>query len=113
MISLFLFCSCQKDSNIRFGFDTNFEKDTIGITIMNVDHTAKFITLAGEVIVDEGEVLVELIDPNGKLVFSEQFDSSIIGEVNDTISAIPGNWRLKYKSIKGIGLLKMHLIALN
>lgn len=107
---IFLFVSsCQKEPFIRFGFDTEFEKNSQGLVIMNVDKNSKSITLTGEIIVVEGEILVELIDPTGENAFIGHLVSPLNQQVNESFDAIPGNWKLKYKSIEGEGSINLHL----
>jgi hypothetical protein len=101
--------SCLKEPIIRFGFDCDYGKNSQGLTIMNVGRSAKSITLTGEVVVAEGEILVELIDPTGETIFSSHLISPKSFNVNETFTAISGNWKLKYKSIEGNGSLKLHL----
>lgn len=113
LVVLLLASSCQKEPIIRFGFDCDFGKNSQGLTIMNVSSSAKFITLTGEVSVAEGEVLVELVNPNDEIVFSGHLVSSIVFEVNESFPAVSGNWRLKYKSIEGVGSIKLHLSLVN
>lgn len=109
VLMLLLTCSCQKEPIIRFGFDCDFGKNSQGLTIMNVGSSAKSITLKGEVFVNEGEVLVELINPTGETIFSNHFISPKSFNVNETFTAITGKWKLKYKSIEGNGSLTLHL----
>src|SRR6056297_3909021 len=95
---LVLTSSCQKEPINRFGFDADFEKNSRGLTIMNVTNSAETITLTGEVFVTEGEILVELIDPSGKTAFSCNIIFPQILHVNESFEAISGNWKLKYMS---------------
>lgn len=113
LIILLLAGSCQKEPIIRFGFDCDFEKNSQGITIMNVGSNAKSITLTGEVALDEGEVMIELENPTGEIVFSGHLVSPIAIEVNEIYQAVSGNWKLKYKSLEGIGTINLHLNIVN
>ncbi|MHC1702875.1 MAG: hypothetical protein AB9846_03100 [Tenuifilaceae bacterium] len=105
--------SCQKEPIIWFGFDCDFGEKSQGLTIMNVGSSTKSITLTGEVVVAEGEVLVELIKPIGETTFSSHLISPKSFYVNETFTAIPGNWKLMYKSIEGKGSLTLHLNTIN
>lgn len=113
VLMLLLTCSCQKEPIIRFGFDCDFGKNSQGLTIMNVGSSAKSITLKGEVIVNEGEVLVELINPTGEAVFSNLVASPKTLHVDELFPAISGNWKLKYSSLEGNGSIKLHLNLVN
>ena len=112
LISLILFClasSCFKEPIIRFGFDTGFGKKSQGLTIMNVGNSAATITLKGNLIVTEGQVLAELINPKGETVFQSHLISPKSVYVNESFPAVKGNWKLKYKSMEGVGSLTLHL----
>jgi hypothetical protein len=109
MIFFVMLTSCQKDPLISFGFDADFGKDSYGLTIMNVNSNAKTIILTGEVVGTVGEVLVELIEPTGDTVFSSTITAPAILDVNESYKAVPGNWKLKYKSIEGEGSIELHL----
>lgn len=106
---LLLASSCQKEPFNRFGFDTDFEKYSTGLSIMHVGNRVDAISLAGEVFVVEGEVLIELIDPLGEAVFSTRITSPQILHVDESFQTIPGNWNLKYRSIRGEGTIILHL----
>ncbi len=106
---LLLVVSCQKEPIIRFGFDSDFGKNSQGITIMNSSSGAKTITLTGKIVLNEGGVLLELNDPIGKNVFTNQLVSPTILNVEESFPAVSGNWKLKYKSLDGEGSIKLHL----
>jgi hypothetical protein len=112
-VILILASSCQKEPIIRFGFDCDFEKNSQGLTIMNVSSSAKTITLTGEVVLAEGEVLVELVNPSGQIVFTNQLATPNSLYVNESYPAISGNWKLKYKSLEGKGSINLHLNIVN
>lgn len=112
-IIMLLASSCQKEPIIRFGFDCDFGKNSQGLTIMNVSSSAKSITLAGEVAVDEGEILVELENPTGEIVFTGHLVSPIALQVNESYPAVSGNWKLRYNSLEGEGSIDLHLNIVN
>lgn len=101
--------SCQKEPFVRFGFDTDFEKNSTGLSIMHVGSRTNMVSLSGEVFVVEGEILIELIDPSGDIVYSSHVVSPCILHVDESFRTIPGNWYLKYRSIKGEGTIILHL----
>lgn len=109
IILLLLASSCQKEPMIRFGFDTDFDKNSRGLTIMTVNNSTEAITLRGDVFAAEGEVLIELVDPLGKTAFSSQVISPNILYVDESYQSISGNWKLKYKSLDGEGSIDLHL----
>lgn len=113
LLLLLLASSCQKEPIIRFGFDCDFGKNSQGLTIMNVSSSAKSITLTGDVLVSEGDLLVELVNPSGEIVFTNQFATPKTLHVNESFPAISGNWKLKYKSLEGVGAINLHLNIVN
>ena len=106
-----LFSACRKESINRFGFDTLFNKSSQGLTIMRVDKNNAQIKLTGEVVVNEGGILIELIDPTGETAYFGHFLAPNVLNVNELFNALPGNWKLKYSSVNGMGSLKLHLIT--
>jgi hypothetical protein len=113
LLLLLLASSCQKEPIIRFGFDCDFGKNSQGLTIMNVSSSAKSITLTGDVLVSEGDLLVELVNPSSEIVFTNQFATPKTLHVNESFPAISGNWKLKYKSLEGVGAINLHLNIVN
>ena len=113
LLLFFLTSSCFKEPIIRFGFDTGFDKKSQGLTIMNVGNSAATITLQGNLVVTEGEVLVDLLNPKGETVFQSHLISPKSVQVNESFTAAKGNWKLKYKSMEGVGSLTLHLNIVN
>lgn len=113
LMMLLLGSSCQKEPIIRFGFETEFGKKSHGLSIMNVSNTAKEISLQGEISLSEGEVLVDLINPTGERDYTIVLISPGSRFVNESFAAVPGNWKLRYRSNEGSGFLKLHLSMVN
>lgn len=108
-----VFASCQKEPIIRFGFETEFGKDSKGLSMMNVVSSAKSITLTGEILLEEGAVLMQLINPEGEEVFTrERFMPGNL-RINEFFPATEGIWKLKYQSIEGKGSIRVHVITDN
>ncbi len=76
---------------------------------MNVGSSAKSITLTGEVVAAEGEILVELVNPFSEIVYTGHLVSPLALEINESYQAISGNWKLKYRSLEGEGSISLHL----
>lgn len=106
---LLMVTSCEKDPLIRFGFDTAFDRDSQGTSIMDAGNRSQMIAMTGDIMVTEGTVLVELIDPAGEIVFTRHFTSPGNYSVDESFQAAPGYWKLKYKSIEGAGTLTLDL----
>ena len=107
----FLLYACHDDPVMRFDFDTEFGKKSQGLTMM--DSNQKAVTLKGDVFVTSGGVLVELINPKGEIVFTNQitFPNSLF--VNEAFHSVSGTWKLKYKSMEGTGSITLHLNIVN
>jgi hypothetical protein len=113
LVLFLLLYACYEDPVIRFGFDTEFGKNSQGLTMMEVSNNQKAVTLRGDVFVTSGGILVELINPKGEIVFTNQitFPNSLF--VNEAFHSVSGTWRLKYKSLEGTGSITLHLNIIN
>lgn len=108
-ILLFLVFACETEPEIRFGFDTEFNKHSQGVSMMNVSNKSHVITLTGDITVSEGQIFIELINPAGDTLFTCHLISPESLIVNESFQAVSGIWKLKYKSIEGTGTLVLHL----
>lgn len=113
LAGMLMFAACFKEPDIRFGFDTDFTKNSKGLTIMYVNKNVSVIKLSGGTMISEGELVVELIDPAGITAFIGHYTSPGHVVVNEWFNATAGNWKLKYNSINGTGSLKMHLFMID
>ena len=84
-------------------------KGSQGLSIMAVNKVVVSVYLFGNVGIDEGEIEVELIDPDGFAVYTVKLCNQEDLQVNKTFSAVPGFWKLKYKSFDGTGVINLHL----
>ncbi len=108
-ICLMLLISCEKVPQTRFGFDAQFYNNDQGLCIMAVGHAADEITLNGTIEMYDGELEVELIDPDGCAMYAKIFQITGVQHINETFTATPGYWKLKYKSRQGAGSIDLHL----
>ncbi len=106
---MLLVYSCEKEPMIRFGFDSQFNKDSFGLTIMNVNRNTELVILEGEITVYEGEAQVDLINPEGVKVFSTSIKAPDKVEISKAYLSQSGNWKLKYQSIQGVGTICLHM----
>jgi len=111
ILLIFACLTCQKEPVIRFGFDADFGENSRGLSIMLVDRTSRVVSLKGEIVVMEGQVLVELISPQGEVVFNSLLPAPENLYVNESFPAVPGNWKLRYQSMEGTGLITLHMNA--
>ncbi len=77
---------------------------------MNVGNGPQTISLKGDIVVKEGEIMVELISSDDEIVFINHLKSPESLTVNESFQAVPGKWKLKYRSIEGTGSLALHLM---
>jgi hypothetical protein len=105
---IILITSCEKDPNINLGFDSSIDKYSNGLIIAHFSHHDKRIYLRGGISLFEGEVLVELINPDGVIAYSEKIIAPIELQINEAFNVKHGYWKLKYKSNKGVGEINLH-----
>jgi len=107
--SLIFLGSCEKIEIRNFGFDTDFERNSTGLTMMDVASHVNTLRLVGDITVDSGDVKVELIDPDGYLIYEAYFHAPGDYLVNESCKASRGIWKLRYSSLEGVGSLDLHL----
>lgn len=110
---LLLASSCQKGPEIRFGFDSEFSKDSHGLTIMSVNNSYQTVSLDGKVYINEGEIQVELINPEGVKEYSAQILGPKTIDISEAYTGIKGYWKLKYQSVNGTGSIDLHMNTSN
>ncbi len=108
MISLSFLSSCEKDHYNSYGFDSAFGQNSSGLTMMSVGSNVMYIRLNGDVFMDTGEIKVEFIDPNGYMVYSQNFFAPGNYFIDETFKASRGIWKLNYTSLQGSGSIDLH-----
>jgi hypothetical protein len=104
-----LFSACEKEPAIRFGFNTEYNTSSQGITIMHSDDVAHDLTLTGCITVESGSVYIELLSPMGEVAFSIMLNTPGIFNIDEKFQNYSGNWVLKYRSLGGKGQLTLHI----
>jgi hypothetical protein len=112
LILIVLMISCQKESFIRFGFDSPINKNSDGLVIADISNREKLIYLNGFITLTEGKLLVCLLAPNGDSIYTKTILATDELIINETFAARPGYWKLKYKSKEGVGKINLHLQSL-
>ena len=108
-VCLISLSSCEKEHFvIRYGFNSEISGNSSGLVLISLGHNDHFISLNGYISVNSGEVEVILVNPDGAEVFSRKIKSPTRIYVTEVISAEPGIWKLKYRSVSGIGLINLH-----
>jgi hypothetical protein len=108
VINIALLASCEKDSYKSYGFDSDFGKNSSGLTIMSIGTNTTFIRLSGNIFMDSGEMKVEFTDPDGFIVYNRNFFAPGNYFVNETFKAPHGIWKLRYTSLEGTGSIDLH-----
>lgn len=101
--------ACEKESPKRFGFNTQYDTNSQGLTIMHVNRNSQCIELDGSVEVFSGTICIELLNPRDEVIFSTQVDTPGVFRINEEFQNYNGKWVLKYRSIGGKGQLILHL----
>jgi hypothetical protein len=107
LVLLFL-SSCEEDSYSRYGFDSEFNRNSSGLTMMSIGNNVASIRLNGSIFIDTGEMKVEFIDSDGFIVYSRNFFAPGNYFVNETFKASHGMWKLRYTSLEGTGSIDLH-----
>lgn len=108
---LILAAACEKEPLIRFGFSTEFSENSNGLSIMKVTSDVDVVKLSGGIQMHQGRIIVELLNPDGEIIYTRQFDSCSSYAIHETFDAKKGYWKLQYKSIGGTGKLSIHLFS--
>lgn len=113
MILAFLANSCETKPIQRFGFDSQYGKNSTGMTLFSVDQSTDQIRLTGSIIATDGKLTAELITPGGESIFFDTVFSPDTLQIGRTFTAEPGMWELKYTSLQGTGIITLHAILLD
>jgi hypothetical protein len=108
ILSFAMLSSCVKEVYNRYGFDSDFEKNSSGLTMMSIGSKVASIRLSGNVYMDSGQLSVEFIDPDGYIVYTQNFFSPGSYYITETFKASHGIWRLRYTSLEGCGSIDLH-----
>lgn len=113
LLTIGLFCllifSCQKNIISEVGFSGEFMEYSKGLTILDVGTYENKVIFSGDISITEGEVIVELINPDGEIVYENQIEYPNTVHIFESYDAVDGYWRLKYKSIEGKGVIDLHI----
>ncbi|MCE1201539.1 MAG: hypothetical protein LWX09_05525 [Bacteroidia bacterium] len=108
-VLLMLATACHKEPMIRYGFDTDFDRNDQGLVLLHVAGNNKMLSLNGSISLKEGSLIVELIDPSGDRSFSRKFETAGSYEVLERTIAYSGYWKLRYQCAEGMGRISLHL----
>lgn len=106
---LMLLDSCEKEVSLYTGFNIPIHKYSNGDINTLVACNKERIYLNGSIILIEGEIVINLIDPNGIAVYEKKIIAPVEMQVDECYYAISGYWQLKYESNGGIGTIDLHL----
>ena len=106
---LILLTSCEKLPETSFGFSSAIESNSKGLTIASLPGHASYVVLEGSLVLSEGGVEVWLTNPAGEVVYTIDLHYPDQLTVNKSFNAMPGLWKLQYKSNRGIGTINLHV----
>ena len=109
ILTLSFLYACQKEPLSGVGFSSEIAGESSGLTILHVYRNVKNVYLEGSLVISEGEVQVNLLNPEGIEVYSQKLECSERIVVSKTFKASPGYWKLKYKSNHAGGRIDLHL----
>lgn len=109
MITLLLFAACSKDQLQHIGFNSTFDQQSTGLSIMHLKQDVAFVRLEGTIRIDEGSVRIELLNPDGNAIFSTVLQAPDEVYINRNFGATKGYWHFKYQSLGGRGKINLHL----
>lgn len=109
VLGVFTISSCKKTDFSKIGFQSPVEKNSSGTCLMLAHADAGGIILEGKIRVDEGDILTELIQPDGKFVYSARHFAPAELTVDKFFNAQSGIWKLKYKSNDATGHINLHM----
>lgn len=103
--------SCYKSFEpiTSVGFDCKFDKASSGLSILDVGKYEDLVHFKGEIIINEGEIKIELVNPKGVIQFSDIISYPDKIEINETYDAMKGYWKLRYESNSGNGLINIQI----
>lgn len=76
---------------------------------MKVNDNTTEIKLKGMVEVSCGSIEIQVIQPDGTIVFEKKLTKNANIELNKPFPSHKGYWKLKYKSNGGEGFIDLHL----
>jgi hypothetical protein len=106
---MLIFTGCEKEGISRIGFDTSINGSSNGTTNMKVREDSGRLTLSGTVTLTEGQLLLELLDPDGINAWSNSYQGPVEADVDEFFNAKKGTWTLNYTSVNASGHIDVHL----
>jgi hypothetical protein len=102
--------SCAPKYEIeKIGFDTDLTEEGRGVTLIHISQWDDAIKLQGEVFVEEGSLELELLNPDGELVYTVNTTAPQEINVDEIYPAEAGFWKLRFSSPNAQGYLRMHM----
>lgn len=101
--------ACEKEALSRAGFSSPLTPGGSGQAALSVSHKAKDIQLKGTITLSEGQVELELLDPDQTRRYFQTIQAAANLQIQESYQAIPGEWTLGYRSEGGIGTIDLHI----
>lgn len=101
--------ACRTIASDRFGFDLPVGPRSVASTTWRVNFTVSAIRLTGNIIASEGALVAEIMSPSGAVVFSASVEAPGEVHIDKSLPVEEGEWRMRYFSLNGKGVIRMHL----
>ena len=106
ILAALLAVSCTNHVYRQTGLDMQIMPDSGGTTSLTVNNVND-IALTGEVQLDRGRFILELVNPAGITVKQWIFDAGQRHTIDLQLAAIQGTWQIKYASGAGVGKIRL------
>ena len=113
-VSAFLTFSCTKRwdydfEDLKYGFNSEIHPYSNEFILMKVNDNTTEVKLKGKVEISCGSIEIEVIQPDGTIVFEKEMTENVGTELNKTFRAQKGYWKLKYESNGSQGFIDLYL----
>lgn len=109
LIALIAMYSCETNFPVSLGFDSEIQQNSEGKVLVYVNPKIKTIYLQGSLSINEGATEVSLVNPHEEIVFNSLIDTPGQTDVDKKFSAVPGTWKLQYRSHQSEGFINLHV----
>lgn len=106
ILAALLAVSCTNHVYRQTGLDMQIMPDSGGTTSLTVNNVND-IVVTGEVQLDRGGFILELVNPAGITVKQWIFDAGQRHTIDLRLAAIQGTWQIKYASEAGVGKIQL------
>jgi hypothetical protein len=109
IFSLLCLSACEKSELSRTGFNTAIRPGGSGQASLKVSSKARTVHLEGTLTLSEGQIELELSDPEGTSVYFQTISAPANLDLHESYPAKAGDWTLRYQSQGGVGTMDVHV----